>query len=885
MHGQDAPPDIMYEDVILNEFVGKELAKKKAPSLPSLPSLPAVPKIPNISFADLSVFPLSLSVAIAGANETSSAAPAGVGVLKKNLLSTSAGTVHTADLGGESRSTSKAQHTAPAMMTAPTKSSPTAAPACGSVPEPDSLLCASHVKVPRHMVVLDHLTRSVLVAIRGTTSASDIITDLCMDTVPFLQLSTPRRGTPSSSHSAASKDDPASSPSHADGSSGDAGSCPATAPRVLYAHEGIADSARALLGPISRAIAHARQRKGGRYKDYRVVLTGHSLGAAVSCLLSLLLSHEAGIANTTFAFAPPACLSEYHITPHSSSSAQVIAGRGSSSSLLDELTKDAPVQIYSFVNNEDVVPRCCSRELLHMIEALKRLDALPWTPLQRSVAVLNGGLSHGQMREISAALFPVMADERRRKRHREGSSVAAAAAATETLAPGAPGAYLPPIRDGNERDSERESGSEKHNTKAGCAGANAQPQTQHIAWDDAEQIELYIPGTVYWMRPTPRPQTGQQPARRGMKRVKSTQSTKSDEDSTDSTKSSSSGFEQLRSLLFRSMVSPETSHDDASAKLRTEAGAGTGEPMTGATSGAGAADGGSQERRSKRQRTYLAKDSSERAELATDSTAAAQSSSREFWSGLWSGKRSKGAPASQDPTQDSSAAAAAQAASPATVSSKSADKKTSDLASHAEAMWDAALHSVGWSDILQESRRRRQSKGQQSRPTDQTGFVGEAASGKANSDSAPPGSSAVLIDSALSFFFDQLPGLPTAGPNWGQAARQKEANSEPDVVEQGEDKSCKKASYNHEALPAAVADGSSAQAVHDANADAAEGTDVTLDYYTDATTDTNAYHPIEMYRLHSSADLYTGYLLTGASMLNDHGTDAHQDALMRVEKE
>lgn len=44
----------------------------------------------------------------------------------------------------------------------------------------------THLTVPRYMVFLDHLTKQVVVAVRGTASLSDVITDLYAETTPFL---------------------------------------------------------------------------------------------------------------------------------------------------------------------------------------------------------------------------------------------------------------------------------------------------------------------------------------------------------------------------------------------------------------------------------------------------------------------------------------------------------------------------------------------------------------------------------------------------------------------------------------------------------------------------------------------------------------------------
>lgn len=102
------------------------------------------------------------------------------------------------------------------------------------------------VNIPRHAVFLDHLTRSVVVCIRGTKSFHDVLTDLHFETIDF--------------------------PIH---------SSDVQSPRArgsVRAHRGMAESALALYDSVRGAIETARTMKGGRFRDYEVVVTGHSLG-------------------------------------------------------------------------------------------------------------------------------------------------------------------------------------------------------------------------------------------------------------------------------------------------------------------------------------------------------------------------------------------------------------------------------------------------------------------------------------------------------------------------------------------------------------------------------------------------------------------------------
>lgn len=45
---------------------------------------------------------------------------------------------------------------------------------------------SSHVKIPKYMIVVDHAHKSIVMAIRGTMSIQDIITDLLCENVPLL---------------------------------------------------------------------------------------------------------------------------------------------------------------------------------------------------------------------------------------------------------------------------------------------------------------------------------------------------------------------------------------------------------------------------------------------------------------------------------------------------------------------------------------------------------------------------------------------------------------------------------------------------------------------------------------------------------------------------
>lgn len=182
---------------------------------------------------------------------------------------------------------------------------------------------ASNIHMPRYIVFFDHLTRSIVVAIRGTASMSDIITDMAIQSEPFV-------------HNGVS----------------------------MVAHSGIAQAAQTLLGSVQTAIIDARRRKGGKYSQYGVVVTGHSLGAGTACLLGLRLSEQTGIGTdpmdvTVFAFAPPPVLSEPSY-------------------------RSANCTIHAFVNNADLVPRCCKREIMKMLLTVGLIDKMVWSSGKRT---------------------------------------------------------------------------------------------------------------------------------------------------------------------------------------------------------------------------------------------------------------------------------------------------------------------------------------------------------------------------------------------------------------------------------------------------------------------------------------------------------------------
>ncbi|KAJ1415745.1 Alpha/Beta hydrolase protein [Ochromonadaceae sp. CCMP2298] len=236
-------------------------------------------------------------------------------------------------------------------------------------------LAPTTARVPGHVVFLDHLTSTVVVAIRGTASASDVLTDLYMDTIPFLE---PKKG--------------------------------------IFAHQGMGESAALLLEPVTAAIHQAHTMKKGRYATYSVVVTGHSLGAGTACLLSALLQQDMDsqlsklssskipgigigpVSVTTYAFAPPPVISQAYIKYFKQHK------NPTSSDAINPPTAPPAPTIHCFVHDRNIIPRASHMQFLSLVSALATLDSLPFTALERSGILLRGSLKASEWQQIHTAL-------------------------------------------------------------------------------------------------------------------------------------------------------------------------------------------------------------------------------------------------------------------------------------------------------------------------------------------------------------------------------------------------------------------------------------------------------------------------------------------------
>ncbi|RIB28585.1 Alpha/Beta hydrolase protein [Gigaspora rosea] len=173
----------------------------------------------------------------------------------------------------------------------------------------DDIICwefgHSSVSVPSYMIIRDPKTNSIIISIRGTLSATDIITDVLAYYEPW------KNG---------------------------------------FVHRGMFRSAQYLVRKSLKDIRVAVK----KFKVNSIQVIGHSLGAAVSCLVTLLLRKrckdliEDGIDIHAWSFAPPPCCS------------LDIASRNETKSYID-----------NFVNENDVVPRLSYGSFMNFKELIK----------------------------------------------------------------------------------------------------------------------------------------------------------------------------------------------------------------------------------------------------------------------------------------------------------------------------------------------------------------------------------------------------------------------------------------------------------------------------------------------------------------------------------
>jgi hypothetical protein len=220
--------------------------------------------------------------------------------------------------------------------------------------------------IPAHIVFVDHLTKSIVVAITGTRTLHDLFIDLKLDTRPFAGLES--SGAP------------------------------------VRAHRGMADSAEAILPAVQAAVEKAQKqlRMSGR-TDYEVVLTGHSLGAGTATLLGILLEQLVNTRVTVYAFAsPPVITSVPGIDTSSQDTGeakQILRLIPFYRKLSDRKSKKN-LKILNFINNNDIISRCSHYDVLDLISILKSIDSLPWTAAARTSMIIRDRISDEEVAEV-----------------------------------------------------------------------------------------------------------------------------------------------------------------------------------------------------------------------------------------------------------------------------------------------------------------------------------------------------------------------------------------------------------------------------------------------------------------------------------------------------
>ena len=164
------------------------------------------------------------------------------------------------------------------------------------------------------MIFTDESTKSIVLAIRGTASVKDAIIDLMAKDVPFL-----------------------------DG----------------HAHQGIAEGSQRILEESSYELKKAFE----TYPGYRLIVTGHSLGAATAILITMTILSGSQIVdpeNTVvkcIALAPPPVYR-------------------SDSDIIDKKFND---HIQIFIHGNDIVPRASLYTVARLFEAVRSINKLEFS--------------------------------------------------------------------------------------------------------------------------------------------------------------------------------------------------------------------------------------------------------------------------------------------------------------------------------------------------------------------------------------------------------------------------------------------------------------------------------------------------------------------------
>ncbi|GBG25316.1 Lipase, putative [Hondaea fermentalgiana] len=201
---------------------------------------------------------------------------------------------------------------------------------------------------PKAYLIADHRAKRIILCLRGTSSISDVFTDLACD---LAYVSVPDVDGPE---------------------------------KHIPTHDGILRSAHNVLDEVGEEMKQAAE----RFPDYKLSVCGHSLGAGTALLVTLELTLRKTLPRhlTCYAFGAPPMLA---VPPTEQSKLFDASG------LLSRAT------ILNFVNGPDIIPRLSlwsANRLVHRLEriekAVKRGDISRWTKwrtMRRGTAALGDG--------------------------------------------------------------------------------------------------------------------------------------------------------------------------------------------------------------------------------------------------------------------------------------------------------------------------------------------------------------------------------------------------------------------------------------------------------------------------------------------------------------
>ncbi|GAM27611.1 hypothetical protein SAMD00019534_107870 [Acytostelium subglobosum LB1] len=195
---------------------------------------------------------------------------------------------------------------------------------------------------PGHFIAIDHQTKSVVLSIRGTFNHLDVITDLVAKSSFY-------KGPKKNWHPG-------------------------------YIHLGILLCAHKKLKETEELLVKAIHCHPG----YRLIVTGHSLGAGVASLFTFLFYDKHPLIPLhCYSFGPP-CILSYELATH-------------------EVVQSL---VSSFAMNDDLVPRLSFNSLYYLREVLDNILSQSKTKMQRGFQIVSagGGLGERLTKKISKVL-------------------------------------------------------------------------------------------------------------------------------------------------------------------------------------------------------------------------------------------------------------------------------------------------------------------------------------------------------------------------------------------------------------------------------------------------------------------------------------------------